>query len=233
MKRICLLLLSLLSAVMANAQYIHSIELIIAMNAKLNNAPCKAYSFSQKNTHYRNDSVIGHSVWHEAVEFPDKFVIMIENKDGANRLVFKNDSAFRYKENKLLSSRVDSSMLILVMGGMYHREVNDVIRRFNEAKYNLDVLTEQPWQDRPTWVIGAKPGDLKSNQLWIDKETFKVMRLIQRINATDVMDMRFEKHQKMCNAFVETQVSFRRNGKLEQVEEYYDIKEIKQFPQWK
>jgi hypothetical protein len=38
-------------------------------------APCKIYSFSQKNTHYRNDSIIKTSVWQEAIEFPDKFRI--------------------------------------------------------------------------------------------------------------------------------------------------------------
>ncbi len=46
----------------------------------------------------------------------------------------------------------------------------------------------------------------------------------------EMMDMRFETHQKHCKGFVETKVSFRRNGRLEQVEEYYDIKEATGFP---
>ncbi|MCC6369630.1 MAG: hypothetical protein IT236_01355 [Bacteroidia bacterium] len=225
------LILGLFISSVSFAQYIHPIELLIAMDQRYKDAPCKSYSFSQKNTLYRNDSVIGTSVWHEAVEFPDKFVIMIGNKEDGNRVLFRNDSSLRYKENKLVATRIDSSTLILLMGGMYYRDVNDAIRRLNEAKYELQILTEQVWENRPTFVIGAKPGDLTSNQVWIDKETFKVMRIIQRMNARDIMDMRFEKHQKMCKGYVETQVSFRRNGKLEQVEEYYDIKETKGFPE--
>ncbi len=44
------------------------------------------------------------------------------------------------------------------------------------------------------------------------------------------MDLRFEAHQRSCKGFTESKVSFRRNGKLEQLEEYYDIKESGAFP---
>jgi len=46
-----------------------------------------------------------------------------------------------------------------------------------------------------------------------------------------MMDMRFEAHQYWCKGYMETKVSFRRNGKLEQVEEYFDIRVADKFPE--
>ena len=34
-------------------------ELLRAMHAKYKQAPCKCYTFSQKNTHYKGDSITG------------------------------------------------------------------------------------------------------------------------------------------------------------------------------
>ena len=184
----------------------------------------------QKNTHYRNDSVVGHSVWKEAIEFPDKFEIIFDKKKAGNRVLFVIDSMYSYKEGKQVVAKIDSTILLLVLGGMYYRQFDDVIRRLNENKFNMEILNEQIWNVKAAYVIGAMPGDLSSNQLWVDKETFKVLRLFQKLPKGGVMELRFDKHAKLCNGFIETSVSFRRNGKLEQVEEYYNIKTTKKFP---
>ncbi len=72
-------------------------------------APCKIYSFSQKNEHYRNDSLIRTSVWHEAIEFPDKFRIHFGEPSKGNSVLFRNDSAYNYKQDKLFKTRADSN----------------------------------------------------------------------------------------------------------------------------
>jgi hypothetical protein len=56
------------------------------------------------------------------------------------------------------------------------------------------------------------------------------LRIIEKMNATDTMDMRFEAYQNWCKGHVETKVAFYRNGKLEQVETYYDLKVLEKFP---
>lgn len=192
--------------------------------------PCPCYTFSQKNTHYRNDSIIGNSVWHEAVQFPDKFRINFGGKTDSNFVVFKNDSVFRYRKGRFVKSRRDSNTLLLLLGGMFYREWNDVKKRVNDAGYNLSVSSEQTWQGKEVFVIGAKAGDETSNQFWIDKKTGRGLRIIEK-NGPDIMDMRFEEHRDWCKGYVETRVSFRRNGKLEQVEQYYDIAPCNTFPE--
>lgn len=194
------------------------------------NGPCRMYTFSQKNTHYRNDSVTGHSEWHEAIEFPDKFRIRFGPVAEGNFVVFRNDSVFNYKAGALAKKRADQNTLLLLLGGMYYRKVGEVIERLKTKAYNLDVYSEQEWMNVPVYVIGAKKNDLVSNQVWVDKKTLRVVRIIESMNERGVMDMRFEKYQEWCKGFVETKVSFRRDGKLEQVEEYYNIRQATSFP---
>lgn len=193
-------------------------------------APCKIYSFSQKNEHYRNDSLIKTSVWHEVIEFPDKFRIHFGELTEGNYVLFKNDSVFNYRKSKFLKSRADSNSLLLILGGMFYRSYEEVLLRLKGAGYNTSILSEQTWERREVVVIGALQGDLSSNQIWFDKSSMKVIRIIEKLNANDSMDMRFESYQNWCKGHVETKVSFYRNGKLEQVEEYYDLKQLDKFP---
>jgi hypothetical protein len=86
------------------------------------------------------------------------------------------------------------------------------------------------WNGTEVYVVGAKKDDVQSNQLWIDKKTLRVLRIIEKMNEQETMDMRFEAHQDWCKGYLETRVSFRRNGVLEQVEEYYDLKPTAAFP---
>jgi hypothetical protein len=204
-------------------------EIIKKMHKRYFQGPCKAYAFSQKNTHYKSDTISGHSEWHEVIEFPDKFRIDFGNKNEGNFVIFKNDSAFNYKNDKLIKSRVDSNTLLLLLGGMYYRSLNEVLQRLNHAHYDLNTISKQTWNAQTVYVIGAKENDLSVNQIWIDADKLYVHRIIEKLNEKQIMDMRFEAHQKMCKGFIETTVSFWRNGHLEQKEEYYDIKQVMDF----
>ncbi|MBS1636741.1 MAG: hypothetical protein JST26_12570 [Bacteroidetes bacterium] len=205
-------------------------DLLRQMHEKFRKGVCKAYTFSQKNTHYRNDSITGHSEWHEAIEFPDKFRIDFGEKTAGNYVIFKADSAYSFKKNQLVKRRYDSNTLLLLLGGMYYRPIDEVITRLKNENYLTTMLSSQTWENRPVYVVGARTEDTLSNQIWIDKETLQVVRIIEKMNDTDTMDMRFESHVKMCKGFIENKVSFRRNGKLEQVEEYFDIQSVGAFP---
>jgi hypothetical protein len=229
MKKNLLLFIPVIVALSLNAQYQSGTDVIKAMHKRYYQAPCKLYSFSQKNTHYKNDTVSGHSEWHEVIEFPDKFRIDFGDKKEGNFVVFKNDSVFNYKAGKLLKLRADSNNLLLLLGGMYYRDFENVLERIKVQGYDLNLYSQQQWNNEKVYVIGAKENDLSKNQIWVSQNTLRVLRILEG-RGTDRMDMRFESHQDWCKGYVETKVSFRRNGKLEQVEEYYDIKEAKAFP---
>lgn len=205
-------------------------DVIDFMYQKYRQAPCKAYSFSQKNTHYRNDSITGKSEWYESVEFPDKFRINFGDKSLGDFVIFKNDSSYRYRNNELKRTNYYVNNLLLLLGGMYYREVPDVIARLEKESYNTKVMSIQKWNKQTVYVIGAPAGDLNSNQIWVNKKDWRVVRIIEKMDEGNYMDMTFDAFQKSCNGYTETKVTFKRNGKIEQVEEYYDIKAVDSFP---
>ena len=120
-------------------------DVIDFMYQKYRQGPCKIYTFSQKNTHYRNDSIIGHSEWHEYIEFPDKFRIDFGDKTEGNYVIFRNDSSYSYRKNELKKTKYDSNILLLLLGGMYYREPVDVDARLKKVGYKTQVLSNQKW----------------------------------------------------------------------------------------
>lgn len=205
-------------------------DVINFMYQKYKQGPCKSYTFSQKNTHFRNDSIIGNSEWHEYIDFPDKFRIDFGKTEDGNFVIFKNDSSYLYKKNQLKKVSENSNTLLLLLGGMYFRELNDIITRLEKEHYNTKIVSEQKWNKQHMVIVGAVKGDTLSNQIWIEKKTWRVVRIIEKMDKEDVMDMTFDSYQKNCNGYTETKVTFKRNGKIEQVEEYYNIKPIDKMP---
>lgn len=230
MRRIALLAVAVINVLSVGAQYKNGSELLRAMHQRYYQAPCKIYAFSQRNTHYKADTISGHSEWHEVIEFPDKFRIDFGDPSEGNHVIFRNDSVFNYKAGKQVKLRADSNTLLLLLGGMFYRSIDDVTARLRAQGYRLENLSEQMWNGEVVFVIGAGENDLTKNQFWISKKTLRVLRVLESRNEKDQMDMRFEAHQDWCKGYVETKVSFRRNGKLEQIEEYYNIREVKIFP---
>lgn len=207
-------------------QKIRSGHDILAMaHKKYEKAPCPCYTFSQKNTHYKADTISGTSEWHEVVEFPDRFRIHFGSREKGNYVQFRNDSVYNYRKNELVRSGRDTNNLLLLLGGMFYRSIDDVSERLKKAGYDLSRFSEQKWNGAHVYVIGAVKGDTLSNQFWLDKKDLKILRIIERMNEKDMMDMRFEAHQPSCKGYMETKVSFRRNSRIEQVEEYFDINE--------
>lgn len=193
--------------------------------------PCKAYTFSQKNTHYAHDSVVGTSVWHESIEFPDKFRIDFGEKTEGNYVIFRNDSSYSYKNFQLRKAVENTNTLLLLLGGMYYRPFNEVIKRLTKEHFDTEKLTMQHWRGEEIYIIGASAGDTISNQIWVSKKVPRIVRIIEKTDEERIMDMTFDAFQKNCGAYTETKVTFKSNGKTEQIEEYYDIKEVAHFPE--
>ena len=215
---------------MGFSQALSGESILEKMHARYYQAPCRSYSFSQKNKHYRNDTVIKESVWHEAIEFPDKFRINFGDTSKGNFVIFRNDSAINYRSKKFLKAKPDSNILLLLLGGMYYRSYSEALQRLKAAGFKTELLSEQSYKGNKVYVIGALQNDTISNQIWVDKKNLRVLRIIISQGNTETIDMRFEAHQDWCKGYMETKVSFRRNGKLEQEEEYYGIKKTDVFP---
>ncbi len=183
---------------------------------------CKTLCFTQ-NTYRPNDSLNMHMTWYEAIEFPDKYRIDFNSISKGNAALFRNDSAFRFRKGILQDTRVDKNDLLLLLGGLYFREKEDIIKRLSLLGYNLEFLSENTWRKRAVYVIGAAKGDTLNNQIWIDKQDLKVVRTISHLGPMEILEMRVDESLKTCQGYTDTRLSFYINGKLDQQEQYNDL----------
>lgn len=202
------------------AQYKTGEELLAAMHKKYFHNYCKTVQFDQKTIRYKDGVITDTSYWYEWISYPDKFRIDIGTKFGGNGVIFKNDSAYNYKKHQLVKSRADQNDLLLLLGGMYYRDFKDVVLRLNKLGYDLRKIKTVDLNGIKCFVVGAEG----SQQIWIDEKDLKVVGLKTKLSEVDWLEIHFDSFQKSCKGFNETKVTAKKNGKLEQTEEYLNIK---------
>lgn len=205
------------------AQYKDGKALISAMHKKNSGKYCNTLTFKQTTNRYRNDSLIIGQVWTEYLEFPDKLRIDMGDTSKGNFMIFKNDSAYRFRNKKLMSAERDSNLIMLLLGGMYHRTKKDVLTRIEKFGIKLNELSVQELNGKKCYVIGTKIANDKVPQIWINKETLFIERFMENYNGS-LLEVRVIERQKACNCEVETKLSIFADGKLFQDELYFDVK---------
>lgn len=219
-----LLFISLLAGQFTcTAQYKTADALVRAMYKKHAGKGCKSFTFSQDNRHYKNDTVAGTSVWHEAIEYPDKFRIDFGDPKEGNAVIFRNDSAYHFRKGKLTGKEPDKNDLLLLLGGMYYRTADDAIQRLKDLNFDLGKFSENKLNNSAVYVVGAMRGDSLVNQFWVEKRSLRVLRIISRLDESRIMDIRFENFVKNCGGYTETLVKAWINGKMAQEEKYKEI----------
>jgi hypothetical protein len=180
---------------------------------------CHSLTFVQ-NTYRPNDSLNRHMTWYEAIEFPDRLRIDFNGITLGNAALFRNDTAFRFRKNVLQDTRPDKNDLLLLLGGMYFRSKEEIVKRLALLGYDLGTFSEGYWNKLPVYIMGAARGDSTRNQVWIDRQELSVVRTLSRLSPHELLDMRVESRTNGCGGTVETKLGFYVNGRLDQLEEY-------------
>jgi len=207
-------------------QYQNGEELLKAMHNKYGGKYCQTVTFDQRTTRYDTSGMVTDTTyWYEWISYPDKFRIDFGKKFGGNCVIFKNDSAFNYRNHKLVKKYPDENDLLLLLGGMYHRPFDSVVARLERLGYDLDKVQLIQINKGWFWVLSSKESSpVDQQQVWVDKKDLKVAKIKTKLNETDQLEIKFDEFKKTCKGFTETKVSASKNGKLEQTEEYLNLK---------
>jgi hypothetical protein len=177
------------------------------------------FTFTQTTEVYRNDSLRSTQTWHEFIRFPDRFRMDFGASDSGNAVIFRGDSAYRFRSGRLSSTSINNNEgLIFLLGGMFFYPLDQTCQILSDSlHFDLTAAREDNWKGHPVYIIG-KEG---ANQLWIDQQNLCLVRMIKTDNH---MDARFEDWQPFGGGFCETKCDFYINGKLIQTELYHEIK---------
>jgi len=110
---------------------------------------------------------------------------------------------------------------------MYHRPFDTVVARMERLGYDLDIMKLVDVNGKKSWVISSKD---KSREVWVDKKDLKVLKIKTRYGEDESLEIRFDEFKKTCKGFTETKVSAYKNDKLEQKEEYLNLKTSIEIP---
>jgi hypothetical protein len=201
---------------------ISSHDVLSKMYGRYHNTWHKSLKFNQTTQQFRNDSLIKSATWYEQIVYPDLLRIDFGSSKSNSGIIFRHDSTYVFRNNKVVRSARDENELIFFLGGMYFMPFDKVLHHFTALHYDLSKFHVDVWKGKPVYVIGADKEGEKLNQLWIDQEKLVAVRFIKYDNNTKEEGF-FEQQIPLKSAWSETKCSFYINDKILQVETYHDV----------
>jgi hypothetical protein len=202
---------------------VSSIDVIKKMYSRYHGKWHTSLTFTQTTGRYRNDSLIKNDTWHERIVYPNMLRIDFGDEKSGNGVIYRGDSSYSFRNNKVVRAAKDENELIFFLGGMYFKPIDQVFTHFNELHFDLSKAHESTWKGKAVYVLGSASDDEKVNQLWIDKEKLVAVRYF-KYDPHGKMEATFEEHKLLEGAWSETFCKFIINDKLLQTETYQDIK---------
>ena len=201
---------------------LNSTTLLQKMYARYHGKWHSNLSFNQTTEMYKNDSLYKSQTWFEHIQYPDLLRIDFDSVKSANGIIFRKDSTYVFKGNKLTRSVKNENELIFFLGGLYFMPFDQVLAHFKALNYDLSKFHADTWKGKPVYVIGADKSDEKVNQLWIDQEKMVAVRFI-KYDGGSKEEGWFENQIPLKNAWSETKCSFFINDHVLQIEKYHDV----------
>lgn len=187
--------------------------------------------FDQQTTRYDAEgNISSEEVWYEAMLLPDKLLIKIDDMDGGNGMLFRNDSLYQFKEGEMAGSRPMIHPLLVLGFSVYAQPLAKTISDLNVLGFDLSKFHKREFEGKQYFVVGADAGDETSNQFWIEKDRLLFTRMIQDFGNGRNQDIRFNDYQKLGGGWIAAEVLFYANDQLRMKETYSEIQspELKQ-----
>jgi len=184
-------------------------------------------TFTQRNTATHPDGSEEHSTWLEYAGLPGRLRIEFLPADSGQGLLFVNDSQYVFRGDTLVNATAFVHPLMVLGFDVYFHPVERTAGRLEGLKFDLaGPVREDSWDGRSVYVVGARAGDLRTRQFWVDKERLVFVRLLEpgRRDPTRINDIRFNKYEPAGRAWVSAEVAFLENGRRVWLEEYTEIK---------
>jgi len=196
--------------------------MVDAMQVRYRGKWFKEYTFAQQTIRYdQNGAVRDTMLWHEAVSYPDHF--RIDFAQPGRFVIFKNDSSWRFENEQFQQRRLEPQEFLLFKGGMYFRSPATIMQKLKDYGYDTSIFREDRLNGRRAYVVGAREGDLKTKQFWIDADYFYTVRRISQVSNGRTLDVQYSDHKRVKGGWVEQSVTFYLDERLIQIEKYLEI----------
>lgn len=202
-------------------------ELIAAMRTRYAGKWYKTLTFKQVTTTHKPDGTAEKEVWYEALTAPGQLRIDFDPVEKGNGILFSGGKLYSFKDGKLAGSRSFVHPLLVLGFDVYMQSPETTIGQIKGMGIDVSVIDQDTWQGKAVYIVGAKKGDLKTPQFWIDKKDLLFVRMIQ-LGGWDkkvVQETQFNKYVKVKGGgWVSAEVKFFDDGRLRTSEDYSEIR---------
>ena len=202
-------------------------QLIGAMHDRYASKWYHTLTFEQKSVTHKPDGTESTELWHEALILPGRLRIDIGDRSAGNGMLFANNHLYIYKDGKMANQRDFVHPLMVLGFDVYAQPADTTIKQLKDLDIDLTLMHEENFDGRPTYVVGAKPGDVQAPQFWIDKENLYFVRLLRpsEKQGAPVQDVRFEDYKIVeGGGWLAEHVAIVAEGKVVFEELYSDVK---------
>lgn len=202
-------------------------QLLTAMHARYAHNWYRTVTFTEQAMTRNPDGTMKNETWWEELMVPGKLRINVGSPTSGNARIFNDGQLTSFQNGKMTDSRPFVHMLLVLGFDVYRQEPDVTIKQAKGQGFDLNIMHDDTWEGKPVYVVGAKKGDLKSKQFWIEKDRLLFVRLIQpdSSDATKMDDDRFGDYRKLPVGWISARVDFYRGGVDAFIEKYANIKE--------
>jgi len=161
--------------------------------------------------------------WYETMQVPGMLRIDLAPAASGNGMIFRNDSLYQLAGGTVRGSRAMKHSMLILLHDIHAVPAEVTIANLESLGFDLGKTHETTFEGVPVIVVGAAAGDTTSKQFWIEKERLLLVRLIEP-NAGGGMDAHFGGYVRHGGAWVERVIKIHQGGKLNQLEEYLDVR---------
>jgi hypothetical protein len=161
--------------------------------------------------------------WYESAQLPGRLRIDVAPLDSQRVLLFRSDSLYTMRIGRPFRGRPQVHSLMVLFGDVFVTPVDSTAQKLAALGFDLNTLHQTTRDGRRTWVVGAQAGDSVSPQFWIDAERLFMVRMIERAPDGSRLETQVTAHQRFGDIWVETAMTFFRNGQEIQREIYNDV----------
>jgi hypothetical protein len=203
-------------------------RLVEAMRDRYDGKWYNTLTFVQASTFYRPDgSVLRSETWPESAMMPGRLRIDIGNPSIGNAVIYANDTVYQFQQRRLISRQPGNNPLQILGFDVYHLPPTRTLEILSSLGYDLSAMHRATHEGRDYYVVGARQGDLKRKQFWVDADRLLLWRVIEPWLATDtvnVREIRFQDYKEHGGGWVAEEVDFLRNGTRYFFEKYRDVR---------
>ncbi len=199
-------------------------KLVEEMHSRYDGRWYDTVTFTQLTIEYRGERA-DTSIWYEALAVPGRLRIDIAPTESGNGLLFADDKRYIYRSDTLLFERDEINPLLVLGFDVYAQDPAVTLSKLDSLGFELEVMDVAEWEGRPAYVVGAKAGDPRSRQFWIDKEHLYLVRVIQPGGHRNMrtVDVRFRDYEPLAEGWIAPTVEFYVDGELSMLERYTDV----------